>query len=136
MYKFLDIFFVVFHLLVIFFNLFGWIFKPFWKWNLGLLVLTGLSWSVLGIFYGFGYCPLTDWHWDVLGKLGRYPTETSYTQYLFTRISGMTLKSSLADLITLISFLCALIISTISNIVEFKRRKNRVEKYKSEITSI
>jgi len=40
------------------------------KANLILLLLTGLSWFGLGIFYGWGYCPLTDWHWKVLRELG------------------------------------------------------------------
>ncbi|NQU87879.1 MAG: DUF2784 family protein [Mariniphaga sp.] len=123
LYKLLDYFFIVFHLALIIFNLFGWIFRPLRKWNLFTLVLTGLSWSLLGIFYGFGYCPLTDWHWDILDKLGRIPTENSYTQYLFNRISGINVKTRSADFITLISFLVALIISTIINITGFIKRK-------------
>ena len=126
-YNVLDIFFIVFHLAVIIFNLFGWIYKPLRKWNLGLLLLTGLSWSVLGIFYGFGYCPLTQWHWEVLSKLGRYPVENSYTQYLFDRITGMYVNSRLADTVTLAVFLAALFISSYLNIRDFLRnRRNQV----------
>ena len=122
--KLLDIFFVVFHLAVIFFNLFGWMYRPLRKWNLALLLLTGFSWSVLGIFYGFGYCPLTDWHWDILGKLGRPPSETSYTQYLFNRLSGMNVSSRLADMVTLIAYITALVISVCLNLRDYlKKRK-------------
>jgi hypothetical protein len=50
--KMADIFFIVFHTFLIFFNLFGWIFKPLRKANLVVLILTGASWFILGIFYG------------------------------------------------------------------------------------
>ncbi|MCD4791284.1 MAG: DUF2784 domain-containing protein, partial [Bacteroidales bacterium] len=78
MYKFLDTFFVVFHTALIIFNLFGWIWKPTRRLNLITLLLTGASWFILGIFYGIGYCPLTDWHWQVLHKLGIYDVPNSY----------------------------------------------------------
>jgi len=70
-YRILDIFFVVFHTSVILFNLFGWIWRKTRKYNLILLVITGASWLILGLIVGtLGYCPLTDWHFDVLEKLG------------------------------------------------------------------
>jgi len=57
---------------VILFNLFGWIFRPLRKANLIVLALTGASWFILGIFYGIGYCPLTDWHFKLLYKHGQH----------------------------------------------------------------
>jgi len=30
------------------------------------LLLTAFSWFVLGIWYGWGYCVCTDWHYMVL----------------------------------------------------------------------
>ncbi|HPF94086.1 MAG TPA: DUF2784 family protein, partial [Tenuifilaceae bacterium] len=66
-YMLLDVFFVAFHTLLIAFNLFGWIWWRTRKANLITLLLTGLSWIGLGLFFGIGYCPLTDWHWQVLG---------------------------------------------------------------------
>jgi hypothetical protein len=68
---FLDVFFLVFHASLILFNLFGWMFRKTRVWNLVTLLLTGLSWTLLGIFYGFGYCPFTDWHFQVLEELGK-----------------------------------------------------------------
>lgn len=122
-YRFLDIFFVVFHLAVIAFNLFGWIFRPLRKWNLALLALTGLSWVGLGIFYGFGYCPLTDWHWDVLTHLGKSPEETSYTQYLVNRTFGLEVTSRMADLATLVCYLAALALSVWLNIKDLVQKQ-------------
>jgi len=54
-YKVLDVFFLVFHTLLILFILSGWIWKRTRKANLVVILLTAASWGILGIFYGFGY---------------------------------------------------------------------------------
>jgi len=57
-YRFLDIFFVIFHTSLITFNLFGWIWKKTRLANLITLGLTGASWLFLGLIVGvLGYCP-------------------------------------------------------------------------------
>jgi hypothetical protein len=122
MLKFLDLFFTVFHLLVILFNLFGWIWKPLRKYNLGLLILTGGSWFILGIFYGIGYCPLTDWHWQVLHRLGVTSLPGSYTSYLLERVSGYRIQDAAADALTLSCFLTALLISLILNYRDYRKK--------------
>jgi len=115
MYKFLDIFFVVFHTALIIFNLFGWIWKPTRRLNLITLLLTGASWFILGIFYGIGYCPLTDWHWQVLHKLGIYDVPNSYVKYLVLRLTGVDLNAGLVDALTVSLFFIALTMSVIFN---------------------
>ncbi|MFZ6050564.1 DUF2784 domain-containing protein [Halocola ammonii] len=122
-YQVADIFFTVFHTLIILFNLFGWIWKKTRKWNLLLLILTGLSWSVLGIWYGFGYCPFTDWHWQVLSELGKLPETPSYTEYLTERLTGMEVSNQSADAATLGGFLLALIISSWLNFRDQHRKE-------------
>ncbi|MDH4059101.1 MAG: DUF2784 domain-containing protein [Cyclobacteriaceae bacterium] len=77
-YKLLDGLFMVLHPAIILFNLFGWIPRKTRKANLILLLLTGASWFVLGIWKGIGYCPLTDWHFKVLRKLGQTDLPYSY----------------------------------------------------------
>ena len=116
-YHILDFFFVVFHSLLILFNLFGWIWRKTRIWNLVTLLLTGASWLILGWIVGVpGYCPLTDWHFAVLGKLGKTGLPDSYVKYLADRITGLDLNSGTVDKITLYTFLAALIISLILNI--------------------
>jgi len=116
-YKILDIFFVVFHSFLILFNLFGWIWRRTRIWNLVTLLLTGASWALLGWIVGVpGYCPLTDWHFSVLEKLGRTDLPNSYVKYLADRITGLDFNSGTVDKITLYSFLAALIISLVLNI--------------------
>ena len=127
-YKILDIFFVVFHSFLILFNLFGWIWRRTRIWNLVTLLLTGASWVLLGWIVGVpGYCPLTDWHFSVLEKLGRTDLPNSYVKYLADRITGLDFNSATVDKITLYSFLAALIISLVLNLrqhVKFKAEGN------------
>jgi len=116
-YRILDIFFVLFHTSLIFFNLFGWIWRKTRILNLILLGLTGASWLFLGLIVGtLGYCPLTDWHFNVLNKLGESGLPSSYVKYLADRLTGLDLNPSLVDHITLYAFLTALIISLVLNI--------------------
>ncbi|MCK4751549.1 MAG: DUF2784 family protein [Bacteroidales bacterium] len=113
--KFLDIFFTVFHTCLVLFNLFGWIWKKTRLLNLICLLLTAASWVILGIFYGFGYCPLTEWHFNVLTKLGYTGLPDSYLSFLFTRLTGLQISQSLVDSVTLWGLIVALIISIYLN---------------------
>jgi hypothetical protein len=113
--KFLDIFFTAFHSLLVLFNMFGWIWKKTRRLNLICLVLTGASWLVLGIFYGLGYCPLTDWHFSILRKLGHTDLPDSYLSFLFTRLTGLHLSQDLVDAVTLWGLILALMISIFLN---------------------
>ena len=123
MLKFLDIFFLSFHTILIFFNLFGWIYKKTRKINLITLTLTGASWFILGIFYGIGYCPLTDWHWTVVKKLGKTNIPNSYIKYLFDRLTGLDINSILVDYLTAICFFIALIASVYVNFKDYFSKK-------------
>ena len=115
MMKFLDIFFTVFHTCLVFFNLFGWIWKKTRLLNLISILLTIASWLILGIFYGFGYCPFTDWHFNILRKLGHTDLPDSYLSFLFTRLTKLQIDQSLVDKVTLWGLIIALIISLYLN---------------------
>ena len=116
MFKFLDIFFIVFHTMLILFNLFGWIWKKSRILNLITLILTGFSWIGLGLFYGWGYCFLTVWHWRVLEKTGESILSDSYIQYLLNRILGLHISEITAEYLTVILFVIALIFSVYFNL--------------------
>lgn len=102
-----DWFFVVFHSSLILFNLFGWIWKKTRKAHLITISLTLLSWGLLGIWYGWGYCPLTDWHWQVLEKLGKTDLPNSYISYLLDRVLGWQPSEKWVDAGTLVLTLWA-----------------------------
>ena len=121
--KFLDIFFTIFHTCLVIFNLFGWIWKKTRRLNLILLLTTAASWLILGIFYGLGYCPLTDWHFSILRKLGYTDLPDSYLSFLFTRLSGMQIDQSLVDAVTLWGLIVAMIMSLYLNLRPWFKKK-------------
>jgi hypothetical protein len=123
MLKLLDIFFILFHTMLIVFNLFGWIFSRLRKANLITLLLTGFSWFVLGLFYGIGYCPLTDWHFMILEKLGNKNLPASYIKYIVDRLTGSNVNAQLTDILTVIFFLVALLTSALLNWKYFRSRR-------------
>ena len=123
-YRLADIFFVLFHSSIIIFNLFGWIWKKTRTANLVMLLLTGASWLFLGLIVGtLGYCPFTDWHFNVLDKLGKTDLPTSYVKYLADRITGLNFNASVVDNVTLYVFLAALAVSIYLNIRDYLTKK-------------
>jgi len=127
-YHLLDIFFLVFHSSLVLFNLFGWIWKKTRMLNLIILGLTGSSWLFLGLLVGsMGYCPLTDWHFRVLEKLGQTDLPNSYMKYLADRITGMDINATLVDKVTMYTFIIALLTSLFFNIRDLiKAKKQRL----------
>ncbi len=97
MYLFLDIFFLLFHSLLIVFLLAGWALKRTRKAHRLLILLTVFSWLGLGMWYGFGYCPLTDWHWQVKRKLGETELPISYVKYYLDSATGLDWDAFLVD---------------------------------------
>ena len=115
-----DLFFLVFHAGWTLFNLTGWMWKKTRRLNLFTLVLTGLSWFVLGIFYGMGYCPLTDWHFQILVRLGHTELPASYIEYVLERISGLDPGAGLVDTATVAGFFLCLAVSAYLNIRDYR----------------
>jgi hypothetical protein len=130
-YQFLNIFFFAFHTLLMLFNCFGWAWKKTRLWNLITLFLTASSWFIVGIWYGWGYCFCTDWHWDVREKMGLYDQSNSYVHFLLLKLTGINFQKELVDKTTLIAFFLSLVISIWLNISDFRKRKqikNRPDK--------
>ena len=125
--KFLDIFFTVFHTCVVIFNLFGWVWRKTRLLNLICLLLTAASWLILGLFYGFGYCPLTDWHFNILRKLGYTDLPDSYLSFLFTRLTKLPVDQSIVDAVTLWGLIIALVISLYLNLRHWIKSTDRKE---------
>lgn len=123
MLAFLNIFFFVFHSALIIFNLFGWIWKKTRSANLIALLLTTFSWTVLGIWYGFGFCPCTEWHWQVRMKLGYYDMPSSYTKFLVDSMTGLKTNEALVDTLAVILLASALVASVLTNIRDWKKKR-------------
>ena len=124
MYAFLDKFFFVFHSTLIVFNLLGWIWKKTRLANLIVILLTFLSWFILGIWYGFGYCPSTDWHWLVRKKMGYYDLPSTYTKFLIDSLTGWDVNPELVKILTVLLLALALFASVWTNVRGWRKKKN------------
>ncbi len=118
-YESLDVFFWLFHTALIVFNVFGWIPRRSRRWHLGLIVLTLVSWLGLGFFYGFGYCILTDWHWDVKRALGHTDIPWSFTKLLFDTLTGLDWDQRLVDILTVAGLVFGVVGTTVTNVRDF-----------------
>lgn len=119
-----DCLYLIFHTGLILFNLFGWIWKPLRKWHFATICLTFASWVLLGIRYGWGYCFLTDWHWDILHQMGEKDLPHSYISYLLKRLFDVQLPNVWVDGMTLGLALMALVISVKVNFFPSLKIKN------------
>jgi len=122
--KILDVFFFGFHTVVILFNVFGWIIPKWRLANLIVLSLTAFSWFILGIWYGWGYCVFTDWHWQVRELLGYQDMSSSYIHFLLLKLTGLEVSVSVVDTVTTLVFFLAFAISITLNVSTWKRKKN------------
>ena len=121
---FLDILFLVFHTALVGFNLLGWIWRSTRRLHLAIIGLTLLSWFGLGIFYGWGYCPCTDWHWQVKRRLGESDLPASYVTYYLNLLTGISWKPDLVDGLVLLFGLTAFLCSLILNLRDRKRARD------------
>jgi len=122
MYVFLDKFFFIFHSALIVFNLFGWIWRKTRLANLVVVLLTAFSWTILGIWYGFGFCPSTEWHWQVRAKLGHYDMPSSYTKFLVDSLTGLNADERLVDIFAVLFLILALFASVVTNVRDWRKR--------------
>ncbi|MEM9859665.1 MAG: DUF2784 family protein [Bacteroidota bacterium] len=116
--KFLDTVLFLIHLLVIGLNLFAWVWERTRKIHLWVVGGTLFSWLVLGIWYGFGYCLLTDWEWSIKRQLGEKNLPHSFTQYLSDRVFQLHLSPTMVDGLTLGLFIIAILCSVYVNFLK------------------
>lgn len=119
----LDKSFFVGHTLFILFNILGWIPKRTRRLNLFTLSLTAASWFILGIWYGFGYCFCTDWHWDVRRNLGYEESSGSYIKFLLDSLTGYDFDPDLVMNMTGAVFFLVFGISLFLNIRDYRMAK-------------
>ena len=122
MYAFLDKFFFVFHSTLMIFILLGWIWRRTRLANLIVILLTAFSWVVLGIWYGFGFCPSTEWHWQVREKLGYYDMPQSYTKFLADSLTGLDVSQKIVDVFAVLFLILAFVSSLLTNVKDWRRK--------------
>lgn len=124
MLRLADILFVVFHSLLIVFNLTGWILRKTRRVHLVCISLTIASWIGLGFWYGFGYCPCTDWHWDVKLALGESGLPASWVKYYVDAITGSDWDPDVIDTAVAVSGFGALLLSIAFNVRDYLKEKD------------
>ncbi len=113
--KLLDILLTLFHLVIIGFNLLGWIWKPTRKLHFTVICITAGCWFILGIWFGVGYCPITDWQWQIKEKLGEHNLPGSFIKYFIDKLSGGNINATVVDVMTGVCFLLAVSLSVYVN---------------------
>lgn len=79
------------------------------------MLMVAFSWFVLGIKYGIGYCPVTQWHWEVRSILDRPVEAHSYIQFMIDRFMGISLDERYVGAGTLVIFALLLSLSILLN---------------------
>jgi hypothetical protein len=114
----IDIFFTLLHLAIIGFNLLGWIWRSTRKAHFYCILITAFSWFILGIWFGWGYCPVTDWQWEIKEKLGETNLPNSFIKYFADIISGRNISTTLIDTVTALNFTLAAVLSVYMNFIK------------------
>ena len=111
--KLLNISFHLIHLSIISFFLFGWLFETMRLPHLILSLLILLSWFGLGIFFGFGYCLVTDIQWRIKRRLKQEPATEFYVKYMIDKMTGLDTNPQFINGMTTYTYFGILIISII-----------------------
>ena len=120
-YSVLDIFFNFIHLLIIFINCFGWAWEKTLKLNIFLLLATIVSWSILGIFFGLGFCFLTNIHFIFLNSIETTAIPFSYLDHLLIDSLDLKISSKIISLFSILVIFASLGVSIKKNFYHVER---------------
>lgn len=88
-----------------------------------VVLLTAFSWFILGIWYGFGYCPFTDWHYRVRMELWHYDMPESYLKFLIQSITGVDLNQTFVDGVAVSVLFLVFGASALLNVRDWKKNR-------------
>ena len=126
---FLAVFLDSCHIFLMLFILTAWLFPRLRLAHFMVVILTGISWLLFGQENAFGNCILTEWHWRILGSMGETGLPETYAQYLFARITGISVMKDTALAVTRSAWLLSLALSLVLLIRKyFARYRLRVIK--------
>jgi hypothetical protein len=126
MLQVLDILLTIVHVSIIIFNVFGWIPKRTRRAHLVSILLTAASWFILGIWYGTGYCPFTEWQWKVKTQLGEKGLPSNFVEYYMEKIAGRDISSSFVNTLIVVCFCFATVMTIYVNFISPRLKKDRV----------
>jgi hypothetical protein len=123
MYLVLDRLLGVVHGALIVFVLTGWALRQARRIHLALTLVLFVSWFGLGLVYGVGYCPLTDWHWQVKRRLGERNLPLSFVEYHADRWTGIDWSPRVVDGVVLGAAIGSLGLSVWGNLRDRRRAR-------------
>jgi hypothetical protein len=113
----LEILLTLTHLLIIGFNLFAWVWPSLRRAHfIGVLITAG-CWLILGIWFGWGYCPVTDWKWQIKERLGEHNLPNSFIKYYADKLTGHNFSPQFIDIVTASCFAVAALLSIYFNFI-------------------
>lgn len=122
-YRVLDVCFFVLHTAFIVFIAAGWAWQRVRRAHLASVGAVAFSWLGLGLVFGLGFCPCTDWHWRVRERLGDRALPDSYIKFLADRLTGCDWNAAWVDGVTV----CALAIAAgLSIVLNWRDKRRRV----------
>ncbi|MFA6242548.1 MAG: DUF2784 domain-containing protein [Candidatus Hydrogenedentales bacterium] len=114
-YRILDAACFVIHTTLIVFIAGGWAWKRTRRVHLAIVAATSFSWFGLGLYFGIGFCPCTDWHWRIRECLGYTDLPESYIKFLLDTVTGLDLNAVLVDGATFVVFAVSAVLSVVLN---------------------
>ncbi|MBK6966045.1 MAG: DUF2784 family protein [Bacteroidales bacterium] len=111
--QFVDLVLDFSHIALMLFIVFGWLMPRLRLLHLSVVLVTGSSWLIFAHANGLANCILTDWHYQILRKLGETNLPETYAQYTLKRLTGISIQKNTAFTITRLCWLISLIISSI-----------------------
>jgi len=129
MLRIADVLLFIVHLAILGFNLLGWIWPKTRRLHLIVVLITAFCWLILGIWYGIGYCPVTDLQWRVKEQLGEHNLPGSFVTYCLQAI-GLNISGDVVSAGTGIAFAMAGALALYFNIVRPLYRRFRLKPLK------
>jgi len=121
--KIADVLLTVIHLIFIVFILFGWIPIKLRKVHYISMWIVFISWFLLGLYFGLGYCLLTDLHWKIKIKLNEVNLPYSFIKYILDRITKNDFDETMINYVTVVVFIFIFILSTYFFIKDKRSKK-------------
>ena len=109
----LDLAMNMIHITIIMINAFGWIFEKTRKLSVFMILITIFCWTILGVFFGLGYCPLTQMHADYLYNNYQYLLPFSYIDYIFITNFGFKVSTKFLSLCSILVVFLSLYLSNL-----------------------
>ena len=88
-----------------------------------MICATAACWFILGIWFGIGYCPITDWDWRLKTMLGEHNLPNSFIKYYADMLTGQSINAGLIDTLTAAGFFLAMMLSVYFNLIKKKKTK-------------